>query len=223
MAETVRRSGRQAARLERDLRRAGQRQERAGTRKSAEERRDELIRAAVAEFAEFGLHGTSTERIAKRVKISQPYVFRLFPTKKDLFLAAIDQCFDRVERAFRAAAGDPSRLELDAEHHNHPEHGLIHNQRLHAMGHAYAGLLAERELLLLQMQAYAACSDDQVRRRVRQRWEHLVNLVGDLSGAPHTDIMLYFARGMLMNVVASMGMVPVKEGKRWAHETLGFE
>jgi AcrR family transcriptional regulator len=192
----------------------------AGGRQSAEVRREQLVRAAVAEFATYGLHGTSTEKIARRVKISQPYVFRLFPTKKDLFLAAVDQCFDRVETAFRNAVADPQKLQHGGEHAHMAKTPM--NPRLHAMGHAYAGLLGERELLLFQMQAYAACSDDQVRRKVRQRWEGLVELVSQLSGAARSDITLYFARGMLMNVVASMGMIPLKVGKDWAHEALGY-
>jgi AcrR family transcriptional regulator len=199
---------------------ATQRGERSASRKSADERRDELVRAAVAEFALYGLHGTSTEQIAKRVKISQPYVFRLFPTKKDLFIAAVDQCFDRVESAFREAANDAASLEQGLEHH-HAESGGG-NLRLHAMGHAYAGLLSKRELLLFQMQAYAACSDDVVRKRVRDRWERLFKLAGELSGASAEELTIYFARGMLMNVVASIGLVPSHPGKDWAHKTLGY-
>jgi TetR/AcrR family transcriptional regulator len=190
------------------------------SRQSADARRQQVLQAAVAEFAIYGLHGTSAEQIAKRVKISQPYIFRLFPSKKELFIAAVDQCFDRVEAAFRAAVDDPARLE-HASVHRHLEKAPI-NARLHAMGHAYAGLLGERELLLFQMQAYAACSDEDVRRRVRHRWEQLVNLVGELSGASRGDITVYFARGMLMNVVASMGMIPHRVGKEWAHEALGY-
>jgi AcrR family transcriptional regulator len=192
----------------------------ASLRLSADARRQQVLRAAVAEFAIYGLHGTSTEQIARRVKISQPYIFRLFPSKKDLFIAAIDQCFDRVEAAFRAAADDLAQRE-HASLRDHLETAPI-NARLHAMGHAYAGLLGERELLLFQMQAYAACSDEDVRRRVRHRWEQLVNLVGELSGASQGEITVYFARGMLMNVVASMGMIPHKVGKEWAHEALGY-
>src|ERR1700732_1537587 len=77
-------------------------------RHTADERRTEGLKAAVAEFALHGLHGTSTEMIAKRIGISQPYIFRLFASKKDLFLAAIDQCFDRVEATFRSAAQESS-------------------------------------------------------------------------------------------------------------------
>src|SRR4030088_2980661 len=79
-------------------------------RHTAEERRAEVLKAAVAEFALHGLHGTSTEMSARRIGISQPYIFRLFPTKKELFLAAIDQCFDRVEAAFRGAADEPATV-----------------------------------------------------------------------------------------------------------------
>ena len=53
-------------------------------RKSAQERREEIVEAALVEFAAHGLDGGSTETIAKAVGISQPYVFRLFGTKKKL-------------------------------------------------------------------------------------------------------------------------------------------
>src|SRR5919201_3016002 len=188
----------------------------AATRLSADLRREQLIEAAVAEFAIYGLHGTSTEKIAKRVKISQPYVFRLFPTKKDLFLAAIDSCFDRVETVFRLAAGNPKATE-----HGYSRHAPM-NPKLHAMGHAYADLLSERQILLFQMQAYAACSDGDVRRSVARRWSGLVKLVTELSGASRDEVTLYFARGMLINVVASMGMAPHAAGRKWAHDALGL-
>src|ERR1700730_19444113 len=85
-------------------------------RHTADERRTEVLKAAVAEFALHGLYGTSTEMIAKRIGISQPYIFRLFPSKKALFLAAIDQCFDRVEAAFRSAAEEPSTTAESGAH-----------------------------------------------------------------------------------------------------------
>jgi AcrR family transcriptional regulator len=184
-------------------------------RHTAEERRAEVLQAAVAEFALHGLHGTSTEMIAKRIGISQPYIFRLFPSKKELFLAAIDQCFDRVEAAFRSAAAATSH-----------ETGHVAlspvEARLHAMGHAYLRLLAKRELLLFQMQAYAACSDDEVRRIVKLRWGRLMKVTGEISGASEDALTAFFARGMLMNVFASVGLVPEKAAEKWGHEVLGF-
>jgi|SRR5919109_1056802 AcrR family transcriptional regulator len=190
----------------------------AESRRTAEERREEILRAALAEFAIHGLEGTSTEAIARRIGISQPYIFRLFPSKKELFLAAIDQCFDRVSAAFRAAAENPDETSDFSRHLGASRIG----KKLHAMGHAYARLLARREVLLFQMQAYAACGDEQVRRRVKQRWEELLTLTAELSGASRDELTLFLARGMLLNVVAAIGLVPEKATDRWAHDTIGL-
>src|SRR5919205_743384 len=73
------------------------------TRMSAAERRGEILEAAVAEFAHRGLHGTSTETIAARAGVSQPYLFRLFGTKKDLFLAAVGRGFDQIQSTLETA------------------------------------------------------------------------------------------------------------------------
>jgi hypothetical protein len=90
------------------------------------------------------------------------------------------------------------------------------------MGHAYLRLLAKREVLLFQMQAYAACSDDDVRRKVRLRWDRLMKVTGEISGAPTDALTEFFARGMLMNVLASIGLVPEKAAEKWGHSVLGF-
>src|SRR4051794_41879754 len=73
-------------------------------RKTKEERREEILDAAFAVFAEEGLHGSSTEEVARRAGISQPYVFRLFGTKKDLFMAVVGRCFRRTLARFQGAA-----------------------------------------------------------------------------------------------------------------------
>jgi AcrR family transcriptional regulator len=187
-------------------------------RHTADERRAEVLKAAVAEFALHGLHGTSTEAIARRIGISQPYIFRLFPSKKELFLAAIDQCFDRVEAAFRAAAQESSTAPDSGAH----VVGSPVEARLHAMGHAYLRLMAKRELLLFQMQAYAACSDDEVRRKVKLRWDRLVKVTGEISDASPSELTAFFAHGMLMNVFASIRLVPENAADKWGHEMLGF-
>jgi len=153
--------------------------------------------------------------IAKRIGISQPYVFRLFASKKELFLAAIDQCFDRVEAAFRNAAGEPA---IPGDHFV----ATPVEARLHEMGHAYLRLMAKRELLLFQMQAYAACSDEDVRRKVKLRWDRLMKVTGEISGASADELTKFFARGMLMNVFASIRLVPEKAADKWGHQVLGL-
>src|SRR5262249_33451057 len=74
------------------------------TRLSKEERREAILDAAMEEFAKGGLDGTPVEAIAKRVGVSQPYLFQLFGTKKDLFIAAVRRGFERVLGTFRRAA-----------------------------------------------------------------------------------------------------------------------
>jgi AcrR family transcriptional regulator len=188
-------------------------------RHTADERRAEVLKAAVAEFALHGLHGTSTEMIAKRIGISQPYIFRLFPSKKELFLAAIDQCFDRVEATFRSAVKEAATNPESSAHFGAPPV----EARLHEMGHAYLRLMTKRELLLFQMQAYAACSDDEVRHKVKIRWDRLMKVTAEISGAAPDALTAFFARGMLMNVFASIRLVPENAADKWGHEVLGIK
>src|SRR5215469_16707147 len=167
-----------------------------GTRMSAEERRELVLEVAVPEFAAWGLAGTSTEDVARAAGISQPYLFRLFPTKKALFLALVERCFQRVAAAFAAAAGDKTGEEA-----------------LGAMGDEYERLLEDRALLLLQMQAYAACEDPEIRAVTRAGYKRLWGLVKRVSGLPFDRVVSFFAMGMLINVAASMDLPAVDE--RW--------
>jgi AcrR family transcriptional regulator len=162
----------------------------------AAERRELVLEAALAEFAVGGLAGTSTEEVARRAGISQPYLFRLFPTKRALFLALVQRCFDRLEDTFTTAAT-----------------GLTGQDALMAMGDAYELLLDDRLLLRMQMQAYAACDDPEVRATTRAGYKHLWELVERLTGLPFQDVVDFFAVGMLMNVAAAMDLPAVDE--RW--------
>src|SRR5262245_42161889 len=171
------------------------------TRLTAEERREEILRAAMVEFAHGGLDGTPTEASARRDGISQPYLFRLFRTKKDLFLAVIERCFESTLDTFRAAA----------ERH-------AGQDALRAMGRAYAGLLEDRTRLLLQLQAYVACEDPDVRTIVREGFRRLATFVAEASGASAADVRRFFETGMLMNVVAAMELDRVRQP--WARDLM---
>ncbi len=165
-------------------------------RMSAAERREMVLEAAIAEFAAHGLAGTSTEDVARRAGISQPYLFRLFPTKKALFLALVDRCYRRIEDTFTTAAGDRTGEEA-----------------LMAMADAYEVLLDDRTLLLMQMQAYAACQDPEIRAATRAGYKKLWELTERLTGLPFQRVVDFFAIGMLMNVAAAMDLPSVDE--RW--------
>ena len=170
-------------------------------RKSAEQRREEILEAALAEFAAHGLEGGSTERIARAVGISQPYVFRLFGTKKELFLATVDACFRGTLEMMRTAAA-----------------GLKGEAVLEAIGDAYSQRLANPTYLHGQMQAYAACGDPDIRGLVRRRYGELVEYVERASGLPPDRVAEFFAKGMLLNVVASMDLLQAEEG--WAQRLI---
>jgi AcrR family transcriptional regulator len=171
----------------------------------AAERRDALIEAAVHEFAQGGLHGTPVDRIARRVGVAQPYVFSLFASKRELFLAAVERGFERVTETFdeAAAAFDPATAPTGAD-------------VLTAMGAAYVALLsAERDYLLLQHQSYAACDDEVIREQVRGAYARLVAHVEELSGAAPERIDEFFRYGMWLNVAAAMGVEDLSCAGAW--------
>ena len=157
-------------------------------RLSRVERREQILAAASEVFAEQGLHGASTEDVARAAGISQPYVFRLFGTKKDLYKAVVARCFRQTLEIFQKAA-----------------EGKRGREALRAMGEAYGGLLhGDRSFLRGQMQAYAACDDPEIRDVVRDGYGDLVAYVERVSGLPPAEISSFFAKGMLMNVLASL-------------------
>ena len=85
---------------------------------------------------------------------------------------------------------------------------------LHELGIAYERLLANRTMLLVQMQGYAACDDPEVRKVVRDEFARIVRFVTRVSGASQDELRQFFAAGMLMNVSATMDLPSVKE--EWA-------
>jgi AcrR family transcriptional regulator len=160
-----------------------------GTRSSSEERREQLVAAAVTEFAANGFHATSTTTIATRAGISQPYVYALFPSKRDLFLAANTEVKERIRGAFAEAARGIETPE----------------ERLHAMGQAYMQLLEHREEIMFQHQANAAAGGDpELREPVRREFMALFDDVGRLSGASHEEVWNFLATGMLLNVITAL-------------------
>jgi len=177
----------------------------------AAERREALIEAAVHEFAYGGLHGTTVESIARRVGVAQPYVFSLFPTKLELFLAALERSFERVADTFARAASDFAEGRAPAECED----------ALDAMGFAYRDLLADdRDYLMLQHQSYAACDDELVRSRVRHRYAELVELARSLSGAEPERLDDFFRHGMALNVAAALGVEDLSSDCDWVRDEL---
>jgi AcrR family transcriptional regulator len=171
------------------------------SRQTAAERREEVLEAAVHEFARVGFHGASTDVIARRAGISQPYLFRLFGSKKDLYLAAVRRCFRRTLESMQAAS-----------------EGLRGEDALEAMGQAYGLLLStDPTMLQSQLQTYAAAVDDaDVRQAVRDGYGDLYAYAERVSGVSPQRLARFFATGMLLNVIAAMGFHEEAEPEAWA-------
>ena len=157
----------------------------------SEERRPELVEAALVEFARKGLYGTPTTAIAARAGISQAYLFRLFPTKEDLFIACVNQAYGRVRDEF-ARAGEPHRGDPEAA--------------IGAMADAYDRMLEDGTMLANQLHSYAACQEPAVRKAVQENFGAIVDTVREVSGAPDEAVQAFIAHGMLMNVIGAIGV-----------------
>ena len=172
-------------------------------RKTAAERRESVLEAALTEFADKGFEGASTDTIARAAGISQPYLFRLFGTKKELFIATETRCFADTYARFEEVSRD-----------------LTGQQALEAMGAEYALLVTQDQRRLRgQLQAYAACDDPEICEVVRRGYRRLVELV-EGKGVDREAVSAFFARGMLINVVAAMNLLGGEED--WAKRLLWF-
>jgi AcrR family transcriptional regulator len=161
------------------------------TLSTAEQRRGELVAAAMRVFARHGAAAPTTE-IAKEAGISQAYLFRLFPTKEELFAAATRESSRRMMEAFKAAAAQARTDGADP---------------LYAMGRAYDELLErDREVLLVQLYSRVAAGNlPLVREAIQDCFKAVYDYVKRESGAPDEEIQAWFAHGMLCDVMAAIG------------------
>jgi AcrR family transcriptional regulator len=166
----------------------------------------------VHHFAHGGLQGTKVSAIAADVGVAQPYVFSLFPTKRDLFLAAVERCFEKVSTLFGEAAADYER--------NGPQEP--EEDQLKALGHAYMSRIADNpDQLLLQLQAYAACGDDPgIQVAVRRNYARLVDLCRELTGVDDERLDQFFQMGMWCNVAAALGIEDFSVDAGWVEKAL---
>ena len=166
-------------------------------RQTAEERRAAVLDAATVEFSRKGLHGASTEDIARAAGISQPYLFRLFGTKKGLYLATARRTVDDLYAVFAEAAA--GKTGMDA---------------LHAMGAAYETVMSDRNRLMLMLKCWASCDDPEICEAVRASWRDLVDLAERASGESPEAVSTFFSKGALLTVL--MGMDAFTRPEPWS-------
>jgi AcrR family transcriptional regulator len=173
---------------------------------AADQRRELVLGAASSEFGAHGLHGASTKAIAAGAGISQPYLFQLYATKKELFLAVVDRNFDALEEVLRDSAAGAGKEDV-----------------FPALGRGYLEHLAnDQEGLMVFLQTLAACSDEEVRERTRTRYGELYHYVERVSGAGDEAVRTLFAFGMLAVLAAALRLPEVAGRDNWASRLLGF-
>lgn len=159
---------------------------------TAEQRTGTVIDAAISEFAKTGYLGTPTTNVAARAKISTAYVFKLFPTKEKLFVAALDRCFERVLEALAAGAdGAESQAPDDV---------------LDAMGEAYADLIADRDLLMLQVHAQSAADVAEIAEALRRGLGAVTEFARSRSRAADSEVQRFVAYGQLCHLIVTTGL-----------------
>ena len=171
-------------------------------RQPAEERRSAVLTAAMTEFSEKGFHGGSTVTIAEQAGISQPNLFRLFPTKKALFLATLEAMTQRLQRTMIVAG------------QQNPDDAP------RAMRRAYRSLRADRELMLLLIQGYAASSDREIRQFMRRASADVQAQFEAMPGWSREQARAFFAEGILLAAAAAMDLEEIAAAEPWAQTLL---
>src|SRR3954467_9753548 len=173
------------------------------TRLTAGERQEQLVAAAITAFSHGGYAGTTTDQVARLAGVSQPYVIRIFRTKQELFLAAVNHATERVEETFREAASREPTLA--------------------GLGHAYRELLADSELITVLLQGFVAGADPAIGEQVRACFGRLDLVVRELTGSRAGEVRDFFAVGMLLSVLTAMraiGPAAVTPPDGWVTELM---
>ncbi|MVN87131.1 TetR family transcriptional regulator [Deinococcus sp. HMF7620] len=154
---------------------------------TAEARREVVIQSAITVFARSGYLGTPVSAVAQGAKISTAYVFKLFPRKEDVFVAALSRCFQLIQDALEHGAQEATAQTPDAI--------------LDAMGQAYAHLITDRSLLMLQVHAQSAAGVPEIAAALRAGLEQIVSFVQTRSGASAEAVQRFMAYGQLCHLI----------------------
>src|SRR5580704_13838631 len=155
-------------------------------------RRETVIKSAIAVFAKSGYLGTPIAAVARHAKISSAYVFKLFPRKQELFVAALEQAFDLIHSTLSDGADSSADQAPDGV--------------LSAMGAAYATLISNRDLLMLQVHALSVAGVPEIGAAFRKRLQTIAKFVKSRSGAPDDAVQRFFAYGQLCHLITTISL-----------------
>ena len=176
---------------------------------TAEQRRPAVLEAAVRAFAQTGYRGTTVAEVAAEAGISPAYVFRLFEDKQTLFIAALNHCLEQIQEVLEKGAAEATL--------NSPE------AVLGAMGLAYARLIADRKLLMMQIHALAASSEPAIQKTLQGGYQTLTEFVSERSQADPRAVQHLFAYGQLCHLVTAVGLIDDETvgAQAWAQTLVG--
>jgi AcrR family transcriptional regulator len=167
---------------------------------TADSRRPLVAASATRVFARGGYYGTTIAAVAEDARISPAYVFKLFPSKEKLFVAALERCFDEIMESVAAGADTAAEQSPDGV--------------LYAMGGSYAELIADRTLLMLQVHAQSVAEIPEIGEALRTGLGGLPRFVKTRSGAADNDVQRFIAYGQLCHLIVTLGLESVPD--EWA-------
>jgi AcrR family transcriptional regulator len=163
--------------------------ERSSILSTADSRRPLVAAAALREFARGGYHGTTVANVAREAKISPAYVFKLYPRKEALFVSALEACFEQIVEAL-AEGADASESPAPAD-------------VLEAMGDAYAALIHDRTLLMLQVHAQSVSEIPEVGDALRAGLARVVEFAKARSAGTDEEVQRFIAFGQLCHLIVT--------------------
>lgn len=166
----------------------------------ADTRREAIIEAALSAFAASGYASTPVTAVAARAGISQAYVFKLYPTKEELFVSTMEVCFERIVATLAEAADKATDTSPDAI--------------LFAMGEGYARLIVDRRMLMIQVHAQSACDIPTIGDVVRRGLARIVTFTSERSGADDAAVQRFIAYGQLCHLIVTANLTELDD--HWA-------
>ena len=160
-------------------------------RMSSEQRREQIVVAAIAVFGARGYEGTTTDDVARTAGVSQPYVVRLFRSKENLFLAAMQSSLDQLMSAFRVALADEASDKPISKR----------------IGEAYVELLNTRGLHQTLSHAWLLGGHPMIGPAARRGFAQVWQFFREDAGLDADEARAFLAEGMLINVMIGMRLV----------------
>ncbi|MFG6502932.1 TetR/AcrR family transcriptional regulator [Microbacterium sp. P05] len=160
-------------------------------RMSSDERREQILDGALAVFGSKGYVGSTTDDVAKAAAVSQPYVVRLFGSKENLFLAAMERALDELMRAFRAALAD-----TDDE-----------RPVSRRLGDSYVGLLRVRGLHQTLSHCFLLGGHPVIGPAARRGFADVWRFLREEAGFDADTARVFLAEGMLITTMIGLRLV----------------